>query len=90
MYLPKVGHSASIASLSLQKCKQVEKKAIWAFLQSLGFNANMPWEVVHDPESIFGIGMFLLDNEQGIDHVKALIHHKCNHRLVVNLLTILL
>ena len=72
MYLPKVGYSAGVASLTQQQCHQVEQRAVQAFLGSLGYNANMPRVVVQAPESISGIGLTSLYNEQGIEHVNTL------------------
>ncbi len=49
----------------------------------------MPREVVFAPESITGIGLTSLEHKQGIDHIKALIRHKCEGGGVGNLMTIL-
>ncbi len=75
MYLPKVGYSASVVSLSKQQCQQVKQRAVRAFLGSLGYNTNMPRVVVQAPESISGIGLHSLYNEQGIEHINTLTRH---------------
>ena len=75
MYLPKIGYSTGVASLTSQQCQHVEQRAVRAFLGSLGHNTNMPCVVVHAPDSISGIGLHGLYNEQGIEHIRTLTRH---------------
>ncbi len=90
MYLPKVGYSAAVASLTVQQCHQVKQRAVRAFLGSLGYNANMPRVVVQAPETISGIGLTSLHNEQGIEHITALSRHMRDRGQIGSFLTILL
>ena len=75
MYLSKVEYSASMAILTKQQFQQVEQKAVCTFLGSLGYDANMPREVVFAPENIADVRLTTIDNEKGIEHIKALLHH---------------
>ena len=73
MYLPKLCYSTSVASFTPEQCWEVESKAVWAFLSALGYNPNMPRQLVFAPDDLVGVGLTSIDTKQGVEHIQALI-----------------
>jgi hypothetical protein len=62
-------------SLSKQQCKLIDKKLLKAALPALGFPSSFPQVIAQAPPEVLGLGISALWNQQGIDHVAALLRH---------------
>jgi len=52
-----------------------QKTVTSLFLSHMGYCHHMPWSVVYAPESVRGLGLQHLGNEQGVQQVMHLIQH---------------
>ena len=75
MVCPKIEFPLTVTQFTQKECDSISASAIRACLSKMGFNCNMPREVVYGPPSMFGVGMHDLYIEQGIKQVSALMGH---------------
>lgn len=64
MVCPRIEFPLTITSACIRSC-----------LSKMGFNCNMPREVVYGPLSLFGVGIHDLYVEQGIKQISVLVGH---------------
>jgi hypothetical protein len=84
-------YSLPAVSLSRTKLESIESKMITAILPKMGYNRNMPREVVFGPYEYGGIGLLSLYIAQGVLHVMlALGQFRLNEGQVANALHIAL
>lgn len=65
MYLPSISYSFPAGILSLREAENVQWAPIQAMLSRIGYNSNMPREIVFGPQESGGIGIRHLFAEQG-------------------------
>ena len=65
MYLPSISYSFPVGILSLKDAERVQGAPIQSILSALGYNSNMPREIVYGPQECGGIGLKHLFAEQG-------------------------
>ena len=75
MYLPSLGYSLPATNFSAKELKKIETRPKRALLAGMGYNRNMPSEVVYGPKQSAGIAMLGLFVFQGLSHVMYLIKH---------------
>ena len=75
MVCPKIEFPLTVTQFTQKECDSISSTVIRACLSKMGFNCNMPREVVYGPPSLFGIGIHDLNIEQGIKQVSALVGH---------------
>jgi hypothetical protein len=62
-------------SLSKKQCKLIDKMFLKAALPALGFPSSFPQVITQVPPEVLGLGIPSLWNQQGIEHVTALLRH---------------
>jgi hypothetical protein len=62
-------------TLSKTDCYGLQKPLLKAALNALGFPPTFPHTVVFAPPSILGLGVPNMWNDQGIDHITAILKH---------------
>jgi hypothetical protein len=62
-------------TLSKNECYDLQKPLLKAALKALGFPATFPRNIVFAPPSILGLGVPNMWNDQGIDHITAILKH---------------
>jgi hypothetical protein len=62
-------------TLSPTECHKIQQPLLQSALKALGFPPKFPHKVVYAPPSILGLGVPNLWNDQGIDHLTALLKH---------------
>jgi hypothetical protein len=72
-YLPAMRYSLTTTSIHQTDMEKIQQKATAAFLAKMGYNRNMPWEVVFGHRLHQGLGFRHLFDIQGIDGIIALI-----------------
>ena len=75
MVCPKLEFPLTVTQFTQAECDSISTSCIRACLSKMGFNCNMPREVVYGPQSMFGIGMHDIFIEQGIKQISALVGH---------------
>jgi hypothetical protein len=75
IYLPSMSYSLSSTSFDRKTLAKIQSNPIRALLSAMGFNRNMPLEVVSGTISIGGIGLRHLHVEQGCQKASALLQH---------------
>ena len=75
MVCPKIEFPLTVTQFTQAECDSISASTIRACLSKMGYNCNMPREVVYGPPSMLGIGMHDLYVEQGIKQVSALVGH---------------
>ena len=61
--------------LSKQDCSHLQKPLLKAAFKALGFPPTFPHTITFVPVEIMGLGIPNLWNDQGIDHLMALLKH---------------
>ena len=75
MVCPKIEFPLTVTQFSQKECDSISAPFIRVSLSKMGFNCNMPREVIYGPPSVFGLGFHDLYVEQGIKQVTALVGH---------------
>jgi hypothetical protein len=79
IYLLSMSYSLPSTSFNRRELDRVQSSPIRAILAAMGFNRNMPREVVFGPISNGGIGLRHLYVEQGCQKIFALLQHIRRH-----------
>jgi hypothetical protein len=74
-----MSYSLPSTSFTRRELANIQSSLIRALLSAMGFNRNMPREVVFGPTSIGGIGLWHLYVEQGCPKTSALLQHIRQH-----------
>jgi hypothetical protein len=72
---PKLEYPLPVTQFTQLECDRIAAPALRACLSKMGYNPNMPREVVYGPVEAFGLGMHDYFIEQGIDHVSYFVGH---------------
>jgi hypothetical protein len=72
-YIPALQYSLAITAINQMDLDRIQSSATTAFLAAMGFNRNMPWDVVYAPKLFQGIGMHHLYDLQGCDSTRLLL-----------------
>jgi hypothetical protein len=75
IYLSSMGYSLPSTSFTRRELSTIQRSPIRALLSTMGFNRNMPLEVVFGPISHGGLGLRHLYVEQGCQKTSALLQH---------------
>ena len=75
MVSPKLEFPLTVTQFTQAECDRISSPVRREFLSKMGYNPNMPMEVVYGPNELFGLGMHDLYIEQGIKQVSTLIGH---------------
>jgi hypothetical protein len=62
-------------NMSKAECKLIDKKLIRAALPALGFPSSYPQVITQVPPEVLGLGIPALWNQQGIEHIAAMLRH---------------
>jgi hypothetical protein len=77
-YLPAMRYSMAITSINQVDMETIQKRATMALLAALGFNRNMPREIVYCSSRYQGIGIKHLYDIQGFESIKLFVQ-ELNH-----------
>ncbi len=72
---PKLEYPLAVTQFTQKQCDRISSPVLRACLSQMGYNSNMPREVVYGPTDIGGIGMHDLYIEQGIKQITTLVGH---------------
>jgi hypothetical protein len=72
-YIPALRYSLAITAINQMDLDRIQSSATTAFLAAMGFNRNMPRDVVYAPKLFQGIGMHHLYNLQGCNSTRLLL-----------------
>jgi hypothetical protein len=61
--------------LSIKDCETLDKKLLAAALPALGFSSKYPHKIAQAPPEALGLGIPSIWNDEGIDHVTAMLRH---------------
>jgi ribonuclease HI len=75
MVCPKLEYPLGATQFTQQECDIITSPVLRASLSKMGYNCNMPKEVIYGPPALFGIGMHDYYIEQGIHQLLALFGH---------------
>ena len=75
MLSPKLEFPVMVTQFTQAKCDRISSPVRRACLSKMGYNHNMPMEVVYGLTELFGLGMHDLYIEQGIKQVSTLVGH---------------
>jgi hypothetical protein len=75
MVRPKLENPLSVTQFTQLECDQITSPVIQACLSKMGYNRNLPKEVVYGPKELFGYGIHDYYIEQGICQLTALVGH---------------
>jgi hypothetical protein len=62
-------------NMSKTECTPIDKKLMQAALPALGFPVSYPKVITQAPPEVLGIGIPALWNQQGIEHITAILQH---------------
>jgi hypothetical protein len=68
-------YPVTVTCLSKTDCKTLDKKLLAAALPALGFPPIYPHKIAQAPPEALGLGIPSVWNDQGIDHVTAMLRH---------------
>ena len=75
MVCPKLEFPLAVTQFTQKECDRISSPVLNACLSKMGYNRNMPCEVVYGPQAMFGIGMHDYYIEQGIHQLSTLVSH---------------
>ena len=75
MVCPMIEYPLTVTQFSQKDCDMIVSPVLRACLSKMGYNQNMPKEVVFGPVELGGLGMHDLFIEQGIRQILALVGH---------------
>ena len=75
MVCPKLEYPLGVTQFTQQQCDNITSPALRASLSKMGYNCNMPKEVIYGPPELLGIGMHDYYVEQGIHQLLAMFGH---------------
>jgi hypothetical protein len=70
-----IRYPLTATGLSKVECKTLDKSSLQAALPALGFPKTFPHKIAQAPTTALGLGIPSLWNDQGIDHITALLKH---------------
>jgi hypothetical protein len=70
-----MSYSLPVANFSEKQLAKIQSKPVRSLMSAMGFNGNMPKEVVFDPKALGGIGIRHLYVEQGTHQVLGMLRH---------------
>ena len=75
MVCPKLEYPLAVTQFTQQQCDNITSPVLRASLSKMGYNCNMPKEVIYGPPALFGIGLHDYYIEQGIHQLLAFFGH---------------
>jgi hypothetical protein len=75
MVCPKLEYPLAVTQFSQKECDAITSPVLHACMSKMGYNPNMPKEVIYGPQELFGIGYHDYFIEQGIRQVSTLVGH---------------
>jgi len=75
MVCPKLEHPLAVTQFTQEQCHKILSPVLNAALPKMGFNRNMPREVVFGPQPLGGMGHHDFYIEQGIQQLCELVGH---------------
>ena len=75
MVCPMIEYPLTVTQFSQKECDMIVSPVLRTCLSKMGYNRNMPKEVVFGPVELGGLGMHDLYIEQGIRQILALVGH---------------
>jgi ribonuclease HI len=75
MVCPKLEFPLSVTQFTQDQCDRISSPALRACMSKMGYNRNMPKEVVYGPVELFGVGLHDIFIEQGVKSVTMLVGH---------------
>ena len=80
MVCPKQDYPLAVTQLKTQKqCDTISSPVLRASMSKMGFNCNMPKEVIYGPPELFGIGLHNYYIKQGVHQLVTLFGHMRQH-----------
>jgi hypothetical protein len=79
MVCPKLEYPLAVTQFLQKECDAITSPVLRACMSKMGYNPNMPKEVVYGPQESFGIGYHDYFIEQGIRQVSTLVGHLRQH-----------
>jgi hypothetical protein len=77
MICPKLEYPLAVTQFTQQQCDNISSPGIRASLSKMGYNCNMPKEVIYGPPELSSVGIHDYYIEQGIHQLLALFGHIC-------------
>ena len=75
MVCPKLEYPLAVTQFTQQQCDIITSPVLRACLTKMGYNCNMPKEVIYGPPELFGIGVHDYYIEQGVQQLVTLFGH---------------
>ena len=75
MVCPKLEYPLAVTQFTQKQCDTITSPVLRACLSKMGYNCNMPKEVIYGPPEIFGLGLHDYYIEQGIQQLITLFGH---------------
>ena len=75
MIIPKLEYPLAVTQFSQKECDRIMSPVLRVCLSKMGYNPNMPREVVYGPTVMGGLGFHDYFVEQGIAHVSMMVGH---------------
>ena len=75
MICPKLEYPLAVTQFSQKECDKIVSPVLRVCLSKMGYNSNMPREVVYGPTELGGLAFHDYFIEQGIAQVKMLVGH---------------
>ena len=72
---PKLEFPLAVTEFTQDQCDMISSPILRVFLPKMGYNRNMPREVVYGPVEMGGLGLHDFYIEQGIRQISALVGH---------------
>ena len=76
IWFPMMQYSLAATQFTKAQCEELMKPVRQIAFARMGFNRNMPPEVMHGPREFGGYGLRDLYTEQGVDGIEQLIGHE--------------
>lgn len=75
MICPKLEFPLGATQFTQKECDNISSPVLRACMPKMGYNRNMPREVVYGPQSLFGLGFHDYYIEQGAQQIATLVGH---------------
>jgi ribonuclease HI/exonuclease III len=75
MVCPKLEYPLAVTQFTQKQCDSITSPVLRACLSKMGYNCNMPKEVIYGPAELFGVGCHDYYVEQGVRQLVTLFGH---------------
>lgn len=74
-YLPSIGYSLAVTSMTEHECYRIQQQAVNSFLPQMGYNRHFPRALTFLPRHFGGLHLIDLYTLQGMRHIFMIIRH---------------